>query len=390
MQYDSSAVQYWSRSACKRYATEAIAVMKATSRPGDLIVLQHTTAKYKQYESTHATSAVVIKEHLAFLEGLLKTLPGVMLVLAGDIDGIISKAGTSCVGNPSACARTLATVRGSADSTRMHNAYTQWAQNHERMVFWDYLPLLCKSGKCGPMVPGTNSLMMFDANHFTVAGSKYLAPFWCEQFGKVGLFGTNGTACGGVAATTPGDNTTAAPFATTQGASGDAGTAATTTSNTAAPRAATPTATTESATTTAAAGFNATTMVVATTMAAYAVASTSGDPGAAAAATTQGTSATKSGASASAPSTATTPTATSAPSAAATITTPKSAAATAGAATRPFATSAPTSVAIRTQSATTTAAAGFSTTTMMVATTMAAYAVASTTGDPGAAAAATT
>ena len=136
-------------------------------------------AKYRQYEPTHAASEVVIRDHLAFLRSMLAALPpGITLVLAGAIDAVTIN------GRP----RTLTEVRGGSDLARMHRVYTEWVGRFAaNMRLFDYLPLLCDATTCQQTVPGTTTPMMMDDNHLTIAGSKYLAPFWCDFFNSSGL-----------------------------------------------------------------------------------------------------------------------------------------------------------------------------------------------------------
>ena len=58
----------------------------------------------------------------------------------------------------------------------------------QRMYYIDIFGLFCdERGLCGPHVPGTSTLAIFDYGHLTQAGALYMSPFLCTELRRVGL-----------------------------------------------------------------------------------------------------------------------------------------------------------------------------------------------------------
>ena len=65
--------------------------------------------------------------------------------------------------------------------TRGESAVAALASTNGHVFFFDTHPLMCASGSCSPLIPGTEVFAFLDDNHLARAGSLYLWP-WFDEF----------------------------------------------------------------------------------------------------------------------------------------------------------------------------------------------------------------
>lgn len=89
-----------------------------------------------------------------------------------------------------------------------HEAYKDLAMNFSNVVTYDPSYLFCDNMTCGPFIPGTRILAVWDFSHLTVRGSLYVAPFIADFMSMHGLQGreeTEDTHATGALQTSVGD-----------------------------------------------------------------------------------------------------------------------------------------------------------------------------------------
>jgi len=64
-------------------------------------------------------------------------------------------------------------------TAQYNNAMLSMARRTRDVFFLDSLGLMCTGYTCGAVIPGLKVLGMFDKHHLSLAGSRYLAPFFC-------------------------------------------------------------------------------------------------------------------------------------------------------------------------------------------------------------------
>ena len=102
------------------------------------------------------------------------------LLLVGDW-GDMAAVGPDCLGSIDA-----AKSEGCAESfrpldTRGESAIAALASTNEHVFFFDTHPLMCESGSCSLLIPGTEVMGYLDSGHLSRAGSLYLWP-WFDEF----------------------------------------------------------------------------------------------------------------------------------------------------------------------------------------------------------------
>jgi len=163
---------------CAHYASTVRTILQRSLRKGDIVAVAHDSTDWFIKPSVRE-DVLHTMEYL----GQLASTKGASVLLIGDTPTLAGK-GWKCIPtwfNPDAekaCSRSKEEVDKGVRP--YHQALETLSQRHGNMFFFDYHDLLCSSSTCGPFIPNTKVLGMWDDDHLTAEGSRYLWPFLCS------------------------------------------------------------------------------------------------------------------------------------------------------------------------------------------------------------------
>jgi len=158
---------------CDVYVDAFKSAVLKYAKPGDVIVL----ATHVQYSGTWEDINVSVE---GFAKELAQVNVSVLLLGAGVV---FDHPGVECVPTalqPDAWKKCQVPLWKAKHKNNGYNEVGRGlAKRLPGVFFFDYMPLLCSDKMCGAFIPGSNTLLNWDGGHITVAGSKYLWPWFC-------------------------------------------------------------------------------------------------------------------------------------------------------------------------------------------------------------------
>jgi len=169
---------------CDAYVDMVTKSVLKYARPGDIFVLA----------GRRRSSPNDLEDYKVFVESFAKDLAhaGASLLLLGDATAF-GPPGTSCIptcftsGARDDCEKPFATAKH--EQRIFTNISRGLAAQLPGVYFFDFMPLLCSDKTCSVFIPGTNTLLNWDGGHLTIAGSKYLWPWFCSVLRNISLDG---------------------------------------------------------------------------------------------------------------------------------------------------------------------------------------------------------